>query len=172
MVRRVFVMQRIAASFAYLDRREAALDAAAAEIAKREISPGRFTNIDAGISGSQGGAAAARPVHARKVAGSSPAPATKTTVGEGVAPAVASPERDITSRPAPAALPQSERVDLSRICSRMDGMYRQAQATQRASVAPAEGKVSCKCYPEGLVPEWFGADCIEPRCPLKGSAAA
>lgn len=224
LVRPVLVLARIRTSMA----------AVVAEIDRLEI-----------ISSSQGRAAAARPVHVRKVAGSSPAPATAihakardeapapmleragvervsrpaagrsaaatsevmdVTAGETVPefetskaggdtatrnpvtfaeepvsrPAdglSSAPERRITTpaAPGPVSCPQwtapACRIDISSAPSGMERTFEGKPMERTPAPALSQGMAYCRCHPEGLVPDWFGRDCIEPRCGLKACAS-
>lgn len=77
----------------------------------------------------------------------------------------------VVSVPLRRAVPVAERIDLSTARSGLEARFDRASSDRAAPPAPGCGKVSCGCYPEGLVPEWFGRDCIEPRCGLKERAA-
>ena len=84
--------------------------------------------------------------------------------------------------PAPrpvARTPIAERIDLAQASSAMED---RAEAVQQARRGPEplpvqpSGHVPCRCGSRdsgkgaGLVPAWFGRDCIERDCPLKGGA--
>lgn len=86
--------------------------------------------------------------------------------------------------PAPRRpLPVAERIDLGAVRSRMDQTAarsenaRTAAALDRMAARSGEGLVSCRCGSRGmgaatgLVPAWFGRDCIERGCPLKEASA-
>lgn len=174
LVRPVLLLARIRASMA----------AVVAEIDRLEI-----------IASSQGRAAAARPVHVRKVAGSSPAPATETSkAGSDTAtrnPAAfaeepvsrpadglaSAPERRITTpaAPGPVSRPQwtapACRIDISSAPSGMERTFEGKPMERTPAPALSQGMAYCRCHPEGLVPDWFGRDCIEPRCGLKACAS-
>lgn len=185
--------------------------------------PGLFNRLDI-IASSQGRAAAARSVHVRKVAGSSPAPATKihakardeapaprlkragvervsraaagrsaaatseimdVTAGETallskaahVVPAAQAvpPERVTVLPPATAPVdpvkprPRAPRINLSTAPSGMERLYEGTPLERITIPCLRQGTAYCRCNPEGLVPDWFGRDCIEPHCGLKGS---
>lgn len=84
------------------------------------------------------------------------------------------------TKPVALARPIAERIDLSTVPS---GMERQAVATAFAPAIAAsqdkreiDGQVPCRCgakgiHGYGMVPRWFGRDCIEAACPLKAAAA-
>lgn len=78
------------------------------------------------------------------------------------------------------ARPIAERIDLSTVPSAME------RPPAPSAFAPAiaasqdkreiDGQVPCRCGAKGLhgygmVPRWFGRDCIEAACPLKAAAA-
>jgi hypothetical protein len=99
--------------------------------------------------------------------------------------------RSRTARPAPTDqtmaapprlfVPPTERIDLSAVRSRMDqgaelaAATRIAAAAERAAAQADEGMVACRCGTRGmgaatgLVPAWFGRDCIEKDCSLRGT---
>jgi hypothetical protein len=78
-------------------------------------------------------------------------------------------------------VPPTERIDLSAVRSRMDqgaelaAATRIAAAAERAAAQADEGMVACRCGTRGmgaatgLVPAWFGRDCIEKDCSLRGT---
>ncbi|MED5545641.1 MAG: hypothetical protein VYD90_10345 [Pseudomonadota bacterium] len=72
--------------------------------------------------------------------------------------------------PRPAAV---RTLDLAAAPSAMDARWAKNAETvaARAVLERGEGMVACKCHPEGFVPSWFGSDCIEAACPLRGVAA-
>lgn len=79
-------------------------------------------------------------------------------------------------KPAALPLPPAERIDLSEATSAMDGFALRSEGARIAAVqqsADAEGKVLCRCGASapgavaGMVPAWFGQDCIEGDCPLR-----
>lgn len=122
----------------------------------------------------QGRAAAARSVHVRKVAGSSPAPATRSA-GVASTASTVPPERVTDLPPATAPVvplvprPRAPRIDLALAPSGMERRFEGVPLERAPRPCAAEGMAYCRCHPDGLVPAWFGRDCIEPRCGLKGS---
>ncbi|WP_068090923.1 hypothetical protein [Novosphingobium rosa] len=65
-------------------------------------------------------------------------------------------------------------IDLRLVPSEMDLRAQQQLDIVRAKVAPRPprpGMTTCRCSDGFLVPDTFGRDCIEPRCPLKGAKA-
>ncbi|WP_146037195.1 hypothetical protein [Novosphingobium guangzhouense] len=85
------------------------------------------------------------------------------------------PERRITTPAAPGPVPYSHpnwtapacRIDISSVPSGMERTFKGKPMERTPTPAMAQGMAYCRCHPEGLVPEWFGRDCIEARCGLK-----
>lgn len=114
-------------------------------------------------------------------------PVSRAAAGRSAA--ATSEPMDVTAgETAPVAAPVSskglavaERIDLGSIVSEMDRQAAKGKAARAAhavAAAPDLGglKVLCRCgasapgAAHGLVPTWFGRDCIERDCALKGSA--
>lgn len=85
------------------------------------------------------------------------------------APAGKSNARPAASR---QPVPKTERITLADIASKMDKRVAElAQVSRTSSIAAPIGKAACPCAGELLfVPDWFGRDCIEARCPLRAAA--
>lgn len=61
--------------------------------------------------------------------------------------------------------------DYERECRKANAARARANSTRTRPVR--EGKVPCRCGEAvGLVPDWFGRNCIEGDCPLRHKAIA
>lgn len=84
------------------------------------------------------------------------------------------------TKPVTPARPIAERIDLASAPSGMDRAAPVADALPPIAAVQAkreiDGQVPCRCgakgiHGYGMVPRWFGRDCIEAACPLKVAAA-
>lgn len=79
--------------------------------------------------------------------------------------------------PVTARLPEGGKLDLNKVPSSMEQQARPAGLAPKAAapVVDRGDMVPCRCGAKGLtgygmVPRWFGKDCIETGCPLKDAA--
>jgi hypothetical protein len=86
------------------------------------------------------------------------------------------PERPVTTLAAPGPvspkwIAPACRIDIASAPSGMERKFEGTPMERTPTPALAQGMAYCRCHPEGLVPDWFGRDCIEPRCGLKACAS-